>query len=95
MRPLIFTTLENHHIDGVAECLANSFSEREPLARHLSITKDEMLVFAKDLATKASKDEISIVIIDEEDSNKVVGCSIAGDLNSDLILRMNISRKSK
>ncbi len=85
MRPLIFTTLENHHIDGVAECLANSFSEREPLARHLCITKDEILGFTRDLSTKAAKDNMSIVVIDEENSDRIVGCSIAGDLNSDFI----------
>lgn len=76
--------LEDKHIDGAAKVFAKSFCKFEPLVKCLGITEDEFMPLAISIITKAAKDGLSVVSVDK--SNKVVGCAIAENFHSPLIL---------
>ncbi|WP_419420249.1 GNAT family N-acetyltransferase [Legionella sp. D16C41] len=74
-----FSVLNNTDIDEAVECLAESFSEAEPMTHALNISVTEFSIFARYLCEKAINNSLSLVARDKT-NNKLIGCRISEPL---------------
>ena len=58
--------------ERIIDVLADSFVEKEPLDVLLGVTKDEFMPFAKSLFDQASKNNMSLIVLDKE-TDEVLG----------------------
>ncbi|WP_298773433.1 aminotransferase class I/II-fold pyridoxal phosphate-dependent enzyme [uncultured Shewanella sp.] len=77
--PMQFT-----HINEVADILTSAFISFEPGAIAMHIEKSEMIDFVNHLCLRIYDQHLSIVAIDIQDNDRVVGAFIAHDLQDDL-----------
>ncbi|WP_299008661.1 histidine decarboxylase [uncultured Shewanella sp.] len=77
--PMQFT-----HINEVADILTTAFISFEPGAIAMGINKAEMIDFVHHLCLCIYEQKLSIVAIDVQDNDSVVGAFIAHDLQDDL-----------
>lgn len=79
MKPLIkVEDLKNNHKKPVIELFVKSFCDSEPITKQLDISYEEYEPYAEAVVTKAVKDGLSKVLLDEK--NHVIGFVIAEDL---------------
>ena len=71
--PLDATTLE-----GAINCISRAFVENEPMTRHLGITMDEFLHFAKATYPDFARQDLSFVARDQR-TGEVVGVRVSED----------------
>lgn len=79
-----YMPMQFSHIDEVADILTSAFISFEPGAIALNIAKSEMIDFVHHLCLRIYKQNLSIVAIDVQDNDRVVGAFIAHDLQDDL-----------
>ena len=70
--------LKKEHKQQAIDLFDRMFCDVEPITHHLHIDKDEYKPFATEVIDKAIKDELSTVVVDED--NKVIAFIIVEDL---------------
>lgn len=70
--------LKKEHVNNVAELFTKSFCDGEPLCKHLRISYDAFMPYARMVAEKAAVDQLSVVAFDKE--GLMIGCVIAEDI---------------
>lgn len=77
-KPIKIESLHEQHAKQAIQLFANSFCEDEPITAYLGITYDNYFAYATDLIHKAIKDQLSHVVLDE--NNQVIGLIVSEDL---------------
>lgn len=70
-----FSIFTETDIDEVANCLAESFTQGEPMTKEMQVTADEFKVFAHHICKKAAAFKLSVIARDKA-NNKLIGCRI-------------------
>lgn len=65
-------------VEGAVDCVSEVFTQNEPLAAHLGITKEEFLVFANAYYPYVAEDGLSFVARDQK-TGQVVGIRVSED----------------
>jgi ribosomal protein S18 acetylase RimI-like enzyme len=75
---ILFQTMQSNDIEKTATCIAQVFSNHEPLATSLNISFDEFYHFVFPICQKAASEQLSIIAKDEK-TGEVVGFIIANN----------------
>ncbi len=79
----ICSILSSEDVDEAIDCIAQTFSQGEPMTSLLGISKEEFTYFAKVFITKAAREGMSVVARDIY-SDQFMGCIICEDYVTDL-----------
>jgi hypothetical protein len=73
-----YEVLGAQHLGEAIRCLCVQFSEREPMARALTLSVSDLTPFVTLVCQQAARDGLSVAAVDME-SRELVGCIIAHD----------------
>lgn len=71
-------TLAKEHVASATELFTKVFCDHEPITKHIGITHKEYEPFVTEVLTKAVRDGLSVVAVDNK--NKVIACTISEDI---------------
>jgi hypothetical protein len=85
LQPITFNIhlLSDAHAKGAIECITSTFLSGEPMTRALNIKKQDFYDFVELFINKAIAEGLSIVA-KTPDTNRIIGCLVCQDFNSDL-----------